>query len=283
MALHQLDDVCEEQRSSIQDWIEAVKTWPEPESPLEARERELLQVRSRDVLEHIERGVHVIANGSRNMIEALQHTVPSLRVIEVTAPTEVLRARLTARKRESAQDIEQRLQRAALAMPQGMASQQVMNDMTLEIGISRLKAALLHGLQETAKLDRLLFQKICGQQLSPADYQQLLPAVIQERFHYNDVQAFLVACTHKLQEDEIVAIAQARTLLYPRISWPKPMVVDKHSMGGIPGSRDSSGRSRCAGISLVCRNPATSPTRRDRPHGTTTQSPTCAVQSDGIR
>jgi len=191
----------------------------------------------KSLLEHIERGVHVIANGSRNMIEALQHNVPSLRVIEVTAPTEVLRARLTARKRESAQDIEQRLQRAALAMPQGMASQQVMNDMTLEIGISRLKAALLHGLQETAKLDRLLFQKICGQQLSPADYQQLLPAVIQERFHYNDVQAFLVACTHKLQEDEIVAIAQARTLLYPRISWPKPMVVDKHSMGGIPGSR----------------------------------------------
>lgn len=191
----------------------------------------------KSLLEHIARGVHVIANGSRNMIEALQHAIPSLRVIEVTAPKEVLRARLTSRKRESAQDIEQRLQRAALAMPQGITSQQVMNDMTLEIGISRLKAALLHGLQETEKLDRLLFQKICGQQLSQANYQQLLPAVIQERFDFSDVQAFLVACTYKLQEDEIIAIAQARTLLYPRISWSKPMVVDKHSMGGIPGSR----------------------------------------------
>ncbi len=189
------------------------------------------------LLQQVEQGVNVIANGSRNMIEALQSNVPSLRVIEVTAPTEVLRKRLTARNRESAQDIEQRLERAALAMPQGIACQRVMNDMTLEIGISRLKAALLHGLQETPQLERLLFQKICGQKLSPTGYQQLLPEVIQERFDYNDVQAFLVACTQNLQEDEIIAIAQARTQLYPRISWPKPMVVDKHSMGGIPGSR----------------------------------------------
>ena len=98
------------------------------------------------LLQQVEQGVNVIANGSRNMIEALQSNVPSLRVIEVTAPTEVLRKRLTARNRESAQDIEQRLERAALAMPQGIACQRVMNDMTLEIGISRLKAALLQWL-----------------------------------------------------------------------------------------------------------------------------------------
>ncbi len=72
MALHQLDDVCEEQRSSIQDWIEAIKTWPEPESPLEARERELLQVRSRDVLEHIERVVHHVRRLEQSVETAVQ-------------------------------------------------------------------------------------------------------------------------------------------------------------------------------------------------------------------
>jgi magnesium transporter len=72
MALHQLDDVCEEQRSSVQDWIEAVKTWPEPESPLEARERELLQVRSRDVLEHIERVVHHVRRLEQSVETAVQ-------------------------------------------------------------------------------------------------------------------------------------------------------------------------------------------------------------------
>jgi len=72
MTLHRLDDVCEEQRSSIQDWIEAVKTWPEPESPLEARERELLQVRSRDVLEHIERVVHHVRRLEQSVETAVQ-------------------------------------------------------------------------------------------------------------------------------------------------------------------------------------------------------------------
>jgi len=70
--LHQLDDVCEEQRASMQDWTEAVKTWPEPDSPSEARERELLQVRSRDVLEHIERVVHHVRRLEQSVETAVQ-------------------------------------------------------------------------------------------------------------------------------------------------------------------------------------------------------------------
>lgn len=56
--LHQLDEICEDQRSAIQDWIEALNAWvPEP-TPQGAQELDLLKVRSRDVLEHIERVVH---------------------------------------------------------------------------------------------------------------------------------------------------------------------------------------------------------------------------------
>jgi magnesium transporter len=54
-ALHLLEDTCEDQRSAIQEWIDALDEWPTPEDPLAARERELLRVRSRDVHEHIER------------------------------------------------------------------------------------------------------------------------------------------------------------------------------------------------------------------------------------
>ena len=70
--LHQLDDVCEEQRASMQDWTEALKTWPEPDSPSEDRERELLQVRSRDVLEHIERVVHHVRRLEHSVETAVQ-------------------------------------------------------------------------------------------------------------------------------------------------------------------------------------------------------------------
>ncbi len=72
LALHQLDEICEDQRSCIQDWIEAIKTWPQADSPVEARERELLQVRSRDVLEHIERVVHHVRRLEQSAETAVQ-------------------------------------------------------------------------------------------------------------------------------------------------------------------------------------------------------------------
>ena len=54
-ALHLLEDTCEDQRSALQEWIDAMDEWPTPEDKVSARERELLRVRSRDVHEHIER------------------------------------------------------------------------------------------------------------------------------------------------------------------------------------------------------------------------------------
>jgi Mg2+ and Co2+ transporter CorA len=53
--LHVLEDTCEDQRSAIQEWIDALDEWPQDSEPAAQRERELLRLRSRDVLEHIER------------------------------------------------------------------------------------------------------------------------------------------------------------------------------------------------------------------------------------
>ena len=54
-ALHLLEDTCEDQRAAVQEWIDALDEWPDPGDNVARRERELLRVRSRDVLEHIER------------------------------------------------------------------------------------------------------------------------------------------------------------------------------------------------------------------------------------
>jgi Mg2+ and Co2+ transporter CorA len=54
-ALHLLEDICEDQRAAIVEWIDALDEWPEAADPALRREREILHVRSRDVLEHIER------------------------------------------------------------------------------------------------------------------------------------------------------------------------------------------------------------------------------------
>jgi Mg2+ and Co2+ transporter CorA len=72
LSLHQLDEICEDQRAAVQDWIEAIKTWPEAATTAEQRERDLLQVRSRDVLEHIERVVHHVRRLAQSTETAVQ-------------------------------------------------------------------------------------------------------------------------------------------------------------------------------------------------------------------
>ena len=54
-SLRLLEDTCEDQRSAIVEWIDALDEWPVETDSAARRERELLRVRSRDVLEHIER------------------------------------------------------------------------------------------------------------------------------------------------------------------------------------------------------------------------------------
>lgn len=55
--LHQLDEVCEDQRTAVRAWLDALEGWAMPEDAAALRELDLLKVRSRDVLEHIERVV----------------------------------------------------------------------------------------------------------------------------------------------------------------------------------------------------------------------------------
>jgi len=68
-SLHLLEDICEDQRSAIQEWIDALDDWPDETDAHLRRERELLRVRSRDVLEHIERVL--------NHVRRLEHSAES--------------------------------------------------------------------------------------------------------------------------------------------------------------------------------------------------------------
>ena len=76
IALHQLDEICEDQRSAIQDWIEALAGWEVHEGASDhfggQKGLELLRVRSRDVLEHIERVIHHVRRLEQNAETAVQ-------------------------------------------------------------------------------------------------------------------------------------------------------------------------------------------------------------------
>ena len=72
LALHQLDEICEDQRAAMQDWTEALEGWPPEHTAARQHERELLRVRSRDVLEHIERVTHHIHRMEQSAETAVQ-------------------------------------------------------------------------------------------------------------------------------------------------------------------------------------------------------------------
>ena len=72
LTLHYLDEICEDHYAAMQDWGESLKTWPAPETKKQHHERELLQVRSRDVLEHIDRVVHHVHRLEQSTETAVQ-------------------------------------------------------------------------------------------------------------------------------------------------------------------------------------------------------------------
>jgi Mg2+ and Co2+ transporter CorA len=71
-SLHQLDEICEDQRSAMRNWLDALAGWPDAETPAGRRELELIRVRSRDVLEHIERVVHHVRRLEQSAETAIQ-------------------------------------------------------------------------------------------------------------------------------------------------------------------------------------------------------------------
>src|SRR3984885_1429854 len=277
-----------------------------------------------NLMEAIEHGQNVIANGSRAVIAELAERVPRLVVVEVVAPPELLAARIVGRGRETGAAIDQRIARNVAQWPSSVKAVTVRNDGTIAVGIERFLAVLescanyMHlrripifggrdycaylpanseivsafdylgsakleisagaasirtrvqvidmpdfldsgaiglsseafaelGLPEGAEVTirrtpspesrAALTHKIQGGKLSEEQYHTLIRDIVESRYPEGEVAAFLVAATQNLSDDEVVSLAQVRTRFTQRITWPDKIVVDKHSMGGIPGSR----------------------------------------------
>ena len=71
-ALHQLESLCEDQRAAVQAWTESLEGWAPDRAPDAARALDLLKIRSRDVLEHIDRVVQHVRRLEHNTETAVQ-------------------------------------------------------------------------------------------------------------------------------------------------------------------------------------------------------------------
>ncbi len=89
-----------------------------------------------------------------------------------------------------------------------------------------------------APISRVYFSRaLRGQPLKTHEYQSILNDANDGRYTETELTAFLVSVTRSLDQSQTLALAEARSRLVRRITWDEPMIVDKHSLGGVPGSR----------------------------------------------
>ncbi|HEX6861017.1 MAG TPA: thymidine phosphorylase family protein [Caulobacteraceae bacterium] len=82
-------------------------------------------------------------------------------------------------------------------------------------------------------------RKIAGESLSAGDYMAIAHDLANHRWSDMEVAAFLVACASFMTAEETLDLTRGMIAAGDRLDWGRPMVVDKHSIGGIPGNRTS--------------------------------------------
>ncbi len=80
--------------------------------------------------------------------------------------------------------------------------------------------------------------RIHGRGLADAAFQAIVADVVDGRYSDIELASFVTACaTRPLDEREILALTKAMVDVGDRLSWRSETVVDKHSVGGLPGNR----------------------------------------------
>ncbi len=101
------------------------------------------------IMEYLEKGLPVIVNVSRQIIDETRKRFPKVRVVFIHVPTGILMERLKKRGREGDADIERRMLRAEVNENLPGADFIVENSGTVEEGGKQLLDALIQGIKGT--------------------------------------------------------------------------------------------------------------------------------------
>jgi thymidine phosphorylase len=118
---------------------------------------------------------------------------------------------------------------------------------THEIGLSEIAWKLLAAeaddvvtLSHPEPLDsmRHVRAKVYGQRLDDAAMHVIIKDIAARKYTDIDLSAFITACAgDRLNIAETGALTRAMIAVGERLSWDRPLIVDKHSVGGLPGNR----------------------------------------------
>ncbi|HSQ29652.1 MAG TPA: thymidine phosphorylase family protein [Gemmatimonadaceae bacterium] len=84
----------------------------------------------------------------------------------------------------------------------------------------------------------LVRRKLYGQRLADGDFAAVIRDIVAGRYSAIELTAFVSACAGgRLDLAETVGLTRAMVDVGERLRWHQPIVVDKHSVGGLPGNR----------------------------------------------
>jgi thymidine phosphorylase len=83
----------------------------------------------------------------------------------------------------------------------------------------------------------ILRKKIRGGELDDEEMEAFVHDLVRGRFSASEISGFLVSASRNLSLKEIISLTRVRAQFAHRQNWQSDIVVDKHSMGGVPGNR----------------------------------------------
>lgn len=91
---------------------------------------------------------------------------------------------------------------------------------------------------EPAVSAQALRAKVFGEELSEANFRDLMQDTIDNRLSDIELAAFVTACAgERLSQKETTYLTQAMVAVGQRVDWGVDLVLDKHCVGGLPGNR----------------------------------------------
>lgn len=80
--------------------------------------------------------------------------------------------------------------------------------------------------------------KVFGHEINEHGFQEIIQDIVAGKYSNVEISSFITACAHdNLNVNEIIHLTRAMVNTGKQIHWDYPLVMDKHSVGGIPGNR----------------------------------------------
>ncbi|EKD71307.1 MAG: hypothetical protein ACD_46C00219G0003 [uncultured bacterium] len=85
---------------------------------------------------------------------------------------------------------------------------------------------------------RYVRSKIHGNAISPYEFDVIITDMVDGKYTNAHIASFITACAHdNLSINEIISLTKSMIKSGEQLKWNQPIIVDKHSVGGIPGNR----------------------------------------------